>query len=166
MKAGSNVTRYGQITLQGADWIEKQIFDDLPDEVKLQKGDVLLNSTGDGTLGKAAVWDLDHEAVADGHITIIRPDPEAVDPLYLADYLRAGFGQEQIQRLYTGSTGLIELTAEHVNRVVISTLSGVNEQARLSAALRKAEAGYQSQLGTADAALANARKAFEEKSVS
>lgn len=166
LKAGSSVTRYGEVTLQGADWVEKQVFDDLPDEVKLQKGDVLLSSTGDGTLGKAAVWDLDHEAVADGHITILRPDPGIVNPYYLADYLRAGFGQDQIQRLYTGSTGLIELTAEHVDRVVVSTRSGVDEQSQLSAALREAESGYREQLSSADAALEEARNAFEEQSIS
>jgi type I restriction enzyme M protein len=89
-----------------------------------------------------------------------------VNPYYLADYLRAGFGQDQIQRLYTGSTGLIELTAEHVDRVVVSTRSGVDEQSQLSAALREAESGYREQLSSADAALEEARNAFEEQSIS
>lgn len=166
VKAGSCITRYGQVTLQGADWIEKQVFDDLPDEVNLEQGDVLLSSTGEGTLGKAGVWDLEHEAIADGHITILRVDPDVVDPYYLADYLRVGFGQDQIQRLYTGSTGLIELTAEHVNGIAVSALPDTEEQARLSAALREAESEYQAQLGKADDGLRSARQTFEEKSAS
>ncbi|GAB3443026.1 N-6 DNA methylase [Phycicoccus ginsengisoli] len=161
VKAGSSVTRYGQVTLEGADWVEKQVFDELPDEVKLQKGDVLLSSTGDGTLGKAAVWDLDHEAVADGHITILRLDQEVVDPYYLADYLRSGFGQDQIQRLYTGSTGLIELTPEHVDRIVVY-LPSLSAQQTLSRSLRTAEDTFRSDLGSADAALRSARAQFDE----
>lgn len=85
---------------------------------------------------------------------------------HLADYLRAGFGQDQSQRLYTGSTGLIELTAEHVNRIVVSMVSGVDDQSRLSAALREAELGYRSQLGTADANFRSARMDFEDKTAS
>jgi type I restriction enzyme M protein len=86
VKAGSCITRYGQVTLQGADWIEKQVFDDLPDEVQLQQGDVLLSSTGDGTLGKAAVWDLAHQTALSAY------DRDAVDPRSQAPVSR-GVGQ-------------------------------------------------------------------------
>ncbi len=33
-------------------------------------------------------------------------------------YLRVGFGKTQVERLYTGATGLIELTPEDVNTIV------------------------------------------------
>src|ERR1035441_181300 len=94
IKAGSSVSRYGQLQLEGADWIEKATFDDIPDSVKLQKGDVLISSSGYGTMGKTTVYDLDYEAIADSHVTIIRPDPEVIDPYFLADYLRVGFGHD------------------------------------------------------------------------
>lgn len=161
VKAGSNITRYGTVTLQGADWIEKQVFDEMQDTVKLQMNDVLLSSTGDGTLGKAAVWDLEEEAVADGHITIIRPDLSVIDPYYLADFLRAGFGREQIQRLYTGSTGLIELTAEHANRIVVSLHDSIDSQKEFSQALRNAESEHLTQLTAVEKKLTNAREEFD-----
>lgn len=161
IKAGSSITRFGQVDLDESDWIEKQIFDEMSDVVKLQMGDVLLSSTGDGTLGKAAVWDLDIPAVADGHISIIRPDNSVVDPYYLADFLRIGFGQEQIRRLYTGSTGLIELTSEHVNRIVVSLLESVEDQQRASRDLRLAESGYRTQLDNASVAVSSARVEFD-----
>ncbi|GAA2211425.1 N-6 DNA methylase [Nonomuraea monospora] len=164
IKAGSNLNRYGEITLDGADWIEKATYDEMPDDVRLQKGDVLIASTGDGTLGKTAVWDLDHKAIADSHVTVIRVNASAIDPYYLADYLRCGFGQEQIRRLYTGSTGLIELTPEHVKRIVVAELGGITEQAELSKELRSAETGYRRQLDSADSALQQARSVFVERS--
>lgn len=160
VKAGSCITKHGSITLDGADWIEKSTFDDMPARARLQPGDVLLASTGVGTLGKAAVYDLPHEAVADAHVTVIRTDPAVIDPYYLADYLRCGFGQDQMQRLYTGSTGLIELTAEHVDSIVVAMLGGAAEQRRLSARLRASEDAYVADIGSAEAALAAARAAF------
>ncbi|SCQ62643.1 Type I restriction enzyme EcoEI M protein homolog [Propionibacterium freudenreichii] len=161
VKAGSSITRFGEISLPDSDWVEKQVFDEMPESVKLQKGDVLLSSTGDGTLGKAAVWDLDHEALADSHVTIIRPDITVVDPYYLADFLRIGFGQEQVQRLYTGSTGLIELTAEHVDRIVVALLTTVPEQREASQALRLAEHGYRSRVDSASSDMLGARSSFD-----
>jgi type I restriction enzyme M protein len=37
------------------------------------------------------------QAVADGHVTVIRVDPKQVNPYYLADYLRVGAGAIQIE---------------------------------------------------------------------
>ena len=161
VKAGSCLSRFGEIQLEGADWIEKAVFDDLPSEVKLQQGDVLIASTGDGTLGKCAVWELDHEAVADSHVTVIRVDPAVVNPYYLADYLRCGFGKFQIDRMYTGSTGLIELTPEHVDRIAVPVDKSTEEQLRLSTELRLAEKEYRELVNNANGSLVEARNQFE-----
>lgn len=162
IKAGTCITKYGQIVL-GDDFIEKDIFDEMPD-VQIQKGDILIASTGTGTLGKAGVYQLDWPAIADGHVTIIRPEPEKIDPHYLADYLRAGPGAAQIERLYTGSTGLIELTPEDVDRILIDTLNDdLKKQKGISDQLRQAENKFLSEIQGAEAALMNARSLFSGK---
>jgi type I restriction enzyme M protein len=165
IKAGSCISRYGNIVIGDADWIEKATFDDMRDSAKLQVGDVVLASTGEGTAGKAAVYDLEYEAIADSHVTIIRPDPSVIDPHYLADYLRCGFGYQQIGCMFTGSTNLIELTIDDVNRIVVPLLSGPEEQRRLSIALRAAEADYINNLGAANQAKDEARMTFGTTSV-
>ena len=145
IKAGSNISKFGQIIIENADWIEKSLYDEYIDNSNsnvLQKGDVLLSSTGDGTLGKCCVFDLDIPAIADGHVTIIRPDNLIVHSYYLADYLRNGFGASQISRLYTGSTGLIELTPAQVDSIIIDLLDDMNKQIEKSKKLRKLEQEY------------------------
>lgn len=161
LKAGSSINSYGMVTAISpvTDFIEKAEYDKMSDAAKVVRGDVLLSSTGDGTLGKAAVYDADEPAVADGHITIIRLDTSQVDPFYLADFLRAGFGREQINRLYTGSTGLIELTPQHVDTVVVP-LPGLQEQRKVSDALRTAESDYVRLQREALDALSTAQSAF------
>ncbi len=82
-----------------SDWIEKNIYDEYLQRAEelnenrniVKNGDVLLASTGDGTLGKCCVYDKKFPAIADGHVTIIRVDKKVIDPYYLADYLRCGF---------------------------------------------------------------------------
>lgn len=168
IKAGSNISRFGKIVLDGADWIEKSIYDELQEQSEstgqnqglIEKGDVLLSSTGDGTLGKCAVFDLDIPAIADGHVTIIRTDPKTIDPYYLCDYLRAGFGAEQIERLYTGSTGMIELTPAQVDSIVVDLRETVKVQSKMSKRLREIEAEYLVTLDRAERLKASAPQVF------
>ncbi|MDR3047855.1 MAG: N-6 DNA methylase [Bacteroidales bacterium] len=168
VKAGSNITKLGKITTENSDWIEKTVYDEYVEKAEesgsnlniIRKWDVLLSSTGDGTLGKCCVFDIDIPAIADGHVTIIRVNREQIDPYYLADYLRNGFGAEQISRLYTGSTGLIELTPEQVNRIVIDMRGDVDKQKTLSKKLRKIEDEYISKLKEAELLLENSKEVF------
>lgn len=157
VKAG-NISRLGTLLLDTADWIEKNLFDEYvelsqaegKDAYIIKRNDVLLASTGDGTLGKCCVYTQKTPAVPDGHVTVIRVDSREVDPFYLADYLRLGFGAEQIERLYIGSTGLIELTPDQVDSIVVDLKSGMLEQKQLSEQVRKAEKGYMKKMSEAE----------------
>lgn len=150
IKSGSNISKQGTIITNGADWIEKSIYDAFVEQANItgenrnliKKDDVLLSSTGDGTLGKAAVYNNNNPAIADGHVTIIRVDKKIIDPYYLCDYLRSGFGSVQVDRLYTGSTGMIELTPDQVDSIVVDMRLNINEQKSLSKRVRNLEIKY------------------------
>jgi type I restriction enzyme M protein len=158
IKSGSNISKQGTIKTNGADWIEKSIYDEFVEQASvtgvnrniIMKGDVLLSSTGDGTLGKAAVYDIEHAAIADGHVTIIRVNKKSIDPYYLCDYLRLGFGSVQVDRLYTGSTGMIELTPDQVDSIVIDMRVNMKDQKLLSKKVRQLENKYLSTLESAE----------------
>ena len=167
VKASSNISKFGELVL-GGDFIEKNVYDDYlesSDEAKqnfniVKSGDILLASTGDGTLGKCCVYRSSAPAVADGHVTIIRVDPRTIDPDYLCDYLRVGFGARQIERLFTGSTGLVELTPDHVDSIVVDVSKKLRQQKAESSKLRSKEKVYRDSVGAAENELANARRAF------
>lgn len=94
----------------------------------LQRDDVLVNSTGQGTLGRAARWTLDEEATVDSHITIVRFSPE------LVNVVCAGHGlldaEARIEALAEGSTGQTELRRDLVASLEIR-LPESNAQADL-----------------------------------
>lgn len=146
VKAGSNISKSGQLITQG-DYIEESVYQYYIDKGKtvVEDGDILLASTGDGTLGKCCVYRnydenmLSKPALADGHVTIIRVDKEKIYPEYLCDYLRRGFGSRQIYRLYTGATGLIEIQPNDVDEVIIPKFPTIEEQKLLSKKLRDKE---------------------------
>ncbi len=78
----------------------------------LQYGDLLINSTGEGTLGRAAqVWFTPRNMTVDSHVTIVRPNDQ-----HLIFYIGLwGLSHErEIESLHTGSTGQTELPRDRV----------------------------------------------------
>jgi type I restriction enzyme M protein len=73
----------------------------------IQKGDVLINGTGVGTIGRCAPYLYDQEALPDNHVTILRT--EILNPVYLSIYLNSIIGQFQVEQYFKGSSGQIEL---------------------------------------------------------
>lgn len=140
VKSGSNINKYGELVPRG-DYIEEAVFEEYEKKgLALKDGDILLASTGEGTLGKCCVFRLKKPAIPEGHVTLIRVNHGEVYPEYLCDYLRKGFGHEQLNRLFTGSTGMVEVTPDDVDRILVPKLPSLKVQQARSAALRKAEA--------------------------
>ena len=78
----------------------------------LRFGDLLINSTGDGTLGRAAqVWFQPHNLTVDSHVTIVRPAAENMT-FYIG--LWGTQHEREIESLHTGSTGQTELPRDRV----------------------------------------------------
>jgi len=79
----------------------------------LEIGDILINSTGVGTLGRVAqVEFLPERAVVDSHVTVVRADQNRVTKTYLGlELLRR---QQEIESLGEGSTGQTELSRERL----------------------------------------------------
>lgn len=80
-------------------------------------GDILVNSTGVGTLGRVAVikrleTDL---TTADSHVTIVRINDEKVNSYYAGYALSEK--QSEIEQLGNGSTGQTELSRENLGKL-------------------------------------------------
>ncbi|MDT0318473.1 restriction endonuclease subunit S [Streptomyces millisiae] len=90
----------------------------LPEYAYLRVGDVLINSTGRGTLGRAAeLRELSEPATADSHITIVRPDPERFVLGFAG--LILSMRKADFESLQTGSTNQTELSAKTIASVSI-----------------------------------------------
>ena len=82
----------------------------------LKKYDILVNSTGVGTLGRVAqIKNLDCKMTVDSHITIIRPKEE-INPIFLGYNLF--MNQKYIESLGEGSTGQTELSRVRLGEVL------------------------------------------------
>ncbi len=87
---------------------------------ELATGDILVNSTGMGTLGRVAqVMALDESTIVDSHVTVVRANPIACAPSYLS--LTLMVRQAEIEALGEGSTGQTELSRARLAALKVLT---------------------------------------------
>ena len=101
---------------------------------RLRVDDVVVNSTGRGTLGRAAVVrGLPPEPlVADGHVTVVRVKEERVSPRFLVYLLGTQAFYEQANAcLAIGSTNQTELGREALRRIRLA-LPSAEAQSRVA----------------------------------
>ncbi|MBI5269924.1 MAG: restriction endonuclease subunit S [Burkholderiales bacterium] len=90
----------------------------VPGEKLLRFGDILINSTGIGTLGRAAVFDMAADGVTcDSHVTILRPKDVAHSGEFLAYTIQ--LLQTYFESMAAGSTGQVELSRELISRTKV-----------------------------------------------
>lgn len=78
------------------------------DDLLIHTGDVLMNGTGVGTIGRCAPYLHAASAVPDNHVTILSPK-SGLDAVYLSVFLNSMAGQLQVEQRLRGSSGQIEL---------------------------------------------------------
>ena len=79
--------------------------------IRPEAGDVLLNSTGTGTIGRSVVFDAPGTFIIDGHVTVMRPLAERTDSRWLNSVIRSPAFQRHLERFcFAGSTNQLELS--------------------------------------------------------
>lgn len=111
---GQKCIRNGRLSLEPARRQSKKV----PAEKVVLPGDILINSTGVGTLGRVAQAEaVPFGLTVDSHVTIVRPT-EAIDRDYLG--LQLLQMQAVFEHLGAGSTGQTELSRGSVQDQVIT----------------------------------------------
>ncbi len=102
------------------------------DDRLLQKGDLLVNSTGVGTAGRVNLFDLDEKYFVDSHVAILRLDQTRLLPVYLLYQLYFNIGFKNIEKMATGQSGQIELAPDTIANIKIP-VPDIEEQKRIVA---------------------------------
>lgn len=85
----------------------------IPDSLFIREGDVLINSTGTGTLGRSCVVrEIYEKTTWDSHVTLVRPNVGAVNPGYLGWVIANQ--ESKLIEFSVGSTNQIELSRDTV----------------------------------------------------
>jgi type I restriction enzyme S subunit len=114
-------------------YVREDMWDKYTEERFIRSGDILWNSTGTGTIGRACLLDEKEAAkakVVDSHVTIVRSN-KSIDPRYLFNWIKSPRIQFDIDSLSTGTTNQVELSKAKVLDTSIP-LAPLNEQSRIA----------------------------------
>ena len=128
----------------------------------LKVGDVLINSTGTGTLGRVAQVRRQppEPTTVDTHVTIVRPQAGRFYPEFFG-YMLVRI-EDEIAASGEGASGQTELVRSVIeNRFQVSFPTSLPEQKRIVTILDEAFAGIAAATANAEKNLANARELFE-----
>ena len=128
--------KLGGIDVSLAKFLDMRTFDKYPVEEYMADGDIIINSTGNGTLGRIGIFrDSDRindcVIVPDSHVTIIRTGNQMIkDYLFFA----LKYHQPYLEKLGEGSTNQTELRPSTVAELFIP-VPPIGEQKRIVAKL-------------------------------
>lgn len=111
--------RWNRIDLKFAKTVSGEWLKSIDSSFKTKENDVIVNSTGEGTIGRATCIDKEHtDLLYDSHILLLRLNTELVNPLYYTYLLNSNFGQEQINYIKSAqSTKQTELGIDNLKLI-------------------------------------------------
>lgn len=113
-----------------ADWLEA-----ISEEYKVRENDILVNSTGDGTIGRSAVAHKEVDSyIFDSHILKVRSH---IEQLFICYFINSKYGQEQVENSKGAkSTKQHELGVNNLSNFLFP-LPTLTEQKRIVAEIEK-----------------------------
>ncbi|MBR7033816.1 MAG: restriction endonuclease subunit S [Clostridia bacterium] len=128
-----------------------------------KESDILINSTGEGTLGRASLVTKEHEGLAyDSHMLLLRVNQEEVDPQLIVDLINSPFGQKQVEvNKSAQATKQTELGVDNTKRILFP-LPDLSEQKRISFVVKEKKNKISALQKSAENLRMQAKKEFEE----
>lgn len=113
--------RWGKIDIQYAKTVDCTWLNSIDKEDFTIEGDILINSTGEGTIGRSAVVDKEHVGLLyDSHVLLLRLNQKRIVPKYFEYVFNSSYVQEQIAKVKSArTTKQTELGIENLKRILI-----------------------------------------------
>ena len=113
--------RWNSIELQHAKPVDAEWLQSIDKDCLTCEGDILINSTGEGTIGRSAVIDKSMVGLLyDSHILLLRLNKEKIDPRYFVYVFNSKYGQEQVENVKSAkTTKQTELGVDNLKKIQI-----------------------------------------------
>lgn len=128
-----------QIDISLAQYLDKTTIKRYPTDEHMQDGDIVINSTGTGTLGRVGIYrNTDNTTglliVPDSHVTVIRSF-SCISSYYLYAFMKAH--QTELEKKGEGSTNQKELKPLTLKEMLIA-VPPISEQKRINKSINVA----------------------------
>ena len=130
-------TKYNGIDIGLAQFLDESTLSKYPSDEYMQDGDVVINSTGNGTLGRVGFYQASDNIksihiVPDSHVTVVRAY-DNIDSFYLYTFMKSN--QSELEKKGEGSTNQKELKPVTLKEMLVP-IPPIMEQERISLAIQ------------------------------
>lgn len=125
--------RWNYIDTQHMKSVKKEWLDKIDLNFLTKTGDVLINSTGDGTIGRSTiVRETENNLLYDSHVLLLRLNKKYILPEYFVEIFNSNYGQKQIESVKSAqSTKQTELGLTNLKKIHFPLIKNVKEQEKL-----------------------------------
>lgn len=111
--------RWNEIDLTHAKAVDEKWIKTLNQDHFTQMGDILINSTGEGTIGRATTITENHSNyMYDSHILLLRVNKGLIHPIFFTLLFNSSYGQEQVNSIKSAqSTKQTELGIGNLQKI-------------------------------------------------
>lgn len=132
-------TKYNGIDIGLAFYLDESTLNKYPEDEYMQDGDIVINSTGTGTLGRVGFYRATDNynslsIVPDSHVTVIRSSRE-IHAFYLFAFMKAN--QSELEKKGEGSTNQKELKPLTLKELYVP-VPPYEEQLRIAVSINNA----------------------------
>jgi type I restriction enzyme S subunit len=112
--------RWNIIEIEHAKTVEERWFDSIDKNFFTKEGDIIINSTGEGTIGRATCLTNEYEGLLyDSHMLLLRVNKSEIDPLFYTYLFNSHFGQNQVDGIKSAqSTKQTELGVNNLKKII------------------------------------------------
>lgn len=112
--------RWNALDLSYVKTVNDKWYNKIDEKFFTKEGDVLINSTGDGTIGRATMITSENENLLyDSHLLLLRLDKSKVNPLFFTYLFNSKYGQYQVESIKSAqSTKQTELGITNLKKII------------------------------------------------
>ena len=112
--------RWNELSLEFAKKVDTKWLSEIKDEFFTKQNDILINSTGEGTIGRATCIDKIEwlNLLYDSHVLLLRLNQDKVNTLFFTEFFNSFFVQNQINIIKSAqSTKQTELGIDNLKKI-------------------------------------------------
>lgn len=112
----------GKVNISTEEFVAADSYEKSP-KAQVYTNDILMASTGKGSIGKVSIVKTSEKLFADSHITIVRFDTQKYNPVFALYFFQSILGYFQIERDYTGCTNQVDIYPESISDFLLPDIS-------------------------------------------
>ncbi|WP_406773015.1 restriction endonuclease subunit S [Tenacibaculum maritimum] len=126
--------RWNYLELKHSKKVNDQWFENIDKKFFTKEGDILINSTGEGTIGRSTYVTKENAGLLyDSHILLLRLNNSIVNPLFYSYLFNSNYGQSQVEDIKSAqSTKQTELGVNNLKKILLPLPESIDSQVEIA----------------------------------